>query len=83
MKNNFILSPGIVKKQFGSGSRFRGLLNPDSDFLPDPDSRNIEPKRWVSMISFKRSLTMADVSGQHKGHTAVLLNGDDLERKYW
>ena len=32
----FILIPVSVKKQLGSG--FRGLLDPESDFWPDPDS---------------------------------------------
>ena len=33
-----ILIPGSVKKQLGSGSGFRGLL--------DQDSMNMDPKHW-------------------------------------
>ena len=41
--NNFILSPGSGKKQLGSGSCFKGLLDPDSD------SMNMDPKHWLEV----------------------------------
>ena len=45
-RNSFILIPGSVKKQLVSGSRFRGLLDPISDFMPHPypDSIDMGPK---------------------------------------
>ena len=48
IKNNFILIPGSVQKQLGSGSGFRILLDPDTEFWQDPYSMNMDPKHWVT-----------------------------------